>query len=121
MGNGAGSIKSFDQQLYRGPTAVGPAFESALPAGSLVIFTSATIHGRNTFKVPAGQRYVLKHAWGRADHDWEGQGPMGSVGLLAGRPSPGRGCHYVKTLIQTRFMAAVIVCIFERVWVRIVT
>ena len=55
---GDGQVKSFDQQLYTGPTATGPAFECGLPAGSLVIFTSATIHGRNTFKVPYGQRYV---------------------------------------------------------------
>ena len=41
-------------QVYTGPTAAGPAFESALPAGSLVIFTSGTIHGRNSFKVPHG-------------------------------------------------------------------
>ena len=83
---GNGSVKSFDQQLYEGPTATGPAFDSALPAGSLVIFTSGTIHGRNTFKVPYGQRYVLKHSWGRADADWEGQGPMGNIGLLQGQP-----------------------------------
>lgn len=55
---GDGQVKSFDQQLYTGPTATGPAFECGLPAGSLVIFTSSTIHGRNTFKVPYGQRYV---------------------------------------------------------------
>ena len=29
---------------------------------------------------------VLKHSWGRADSDWEGQGPMGNIGLLSGRP-----------------------------------
>ena len=29
---------------------------------------------------------VLKHSWGRADSDWEGQGPMGNIGLLSGSP-----------------------------------
>lgn len=55
---GNGTVKSFDQQVYTGPTVAGPAFETGLPAGSLVIFTSSTIHGRNSFKVPYGQRYV---------------------------------------------------------------
>lgn len=29
---------------------------------------------------------MLKHSWGRSDSDWEGQGPMGNIGLLSGRP-----------------------------------
>ena len=32
-----------------------------------------------------------------------------------------RVCHSVTILIQMRLMTAVIVCIFERVWIRIVT
>ena len=38
-----------------------------------------------------------------------------------GTDSRGRDCHYVTILIQARLVAAVIVCIFERVWIRIVT
>jgi hypothetical protein len=43
------------------------------PAGSLVIFTSHTLHGRNSFRRPNGERYGLTHRWGRADHRHEGQ------------------------------------------------
>ncbi len=43
------------------------------PAGSLAIFTSHTLHGRNRFLDPHGERFVLTHRWGRADHRHEGQ------------------------------------------------
>ena len=67
-------VLNFDNVEQAGPTPVGDRFEEGLPAGSLVIFTSATIHGRNAYMLKTGQRYIIKHAWGRADHTFEGQG-----------------------------------------------
>ena len=69
-----GLVSNYDNVEQAGPTPVGDRFEEGLPAGSLVIFTSATIHGRNAYMLKTGQRYIIKHTWGRADHTFEGQG-----------------------------------------------
>ena len=41
-------------------------------AGSLCIFTNYTFHAASPFTNKQGERYVWKHAWGRADYHWEG-------------------------------------------------
>ena len=45
----------------------------------------------------------------------------GAAAIPAGYYSPGRVCHQVTVLIQTRLMPPVTVCIFERVWIWIAT
>ena len=57
----AGLVRTADEYLF------------TAPAGSLAIFTSHTLHGRNQFLRPDGERFVLTHRWGRADHPHEGQ------------------------------------------------
>jgi hypothetical protein len=47
-------------------------------------------------------------------------GAAAAAAASLGSASRGRVCHYVTILIQTRLMTAVIVCIFERIWIRIV-
>ena len=42
------------------------------PAGSLCIFTNYSMHAASKYRRAEGQRYIWKHAWGRADYFWEG-------------------------------------------------
>ena len=58
---------------HPGLVRTGEEFLFTAPAGSLALFTSHTLHGRNQFRDPNGERFVLTHRWGRADHRHEGQ------------------------------------------------
>ena len=58
---------------HPGLVRTGDEYLFTAPAGSLAIFTSHTLHGRNCFLRPHGERFVLTHRWGRADHRHEGQ------------------------------------------------
>ena len=49
---------------HPGLVRTGEDYLFTAPAGSLAIFTSHTLHGRNSFLRPNGARYVLTHRWG---------------------------------------------------------